>query len=168
MGTYAVQLAKAEGAAVMGVCSTGKTDLVRRLGADHVVDYTREEFAAVGSRHDLVLDIAGNRPLPLLLTALAPGGRLVLVLVGCEGGSRSSARCTGHCGPLRPERPADARTGATDRAADLRQLAGLAEAGTLRPVIDASFPLADAPEAIRRLEGGHGGGKLVVRIADVG
>ncbi|MEU6978967.1 zinc-binding dehydrogenase [Streptomyces sp. NPDC046371] len=57
---------------------------------------------------------------------------------------------------------------ATDRAADLRQLAGLAEAGTLRPVIDASFPLADAPEAIRRLEGGHGRGKLVVRIADVG
>ncbi|MFJ6351754.1 zinc-binding dehydrogenase [Streptomyces sp. NPDC092046] len=106
MGSYAVQLAKAEGAVVMGVCSTGKTDLVRRLGADHVVDYTREEFAAVGSRHDLVLDIAGNRPLPLLLTALAPGGRLVLVLVGCEGGSRSSARCTGHCGPLRPERPA--------------------------------------------------------------
>ncbi|WP_331739033.1 NAD(P)-dependent alcohol dehydrogenase [Streptomyces sp. NBC_01276] len=169
VGSYAVQLAKAEGAEVTGVCSTGKTDLVRRLGADHVVDYTREEFAAVGSRHDLVLDIAGNRPLPLLLTALAPGGRLVLV--GGEGGSRFFGTLHRQLRASLPGASGGRRMRAlvaTDKAADLRQLAVLAAAGTLRPVIDASFPLAEAPEAIRRLEGGHGRGKLVLRIADAG
>src|SRR5207253_4259735 len=86
VGTFAVQLAKAYGAEVTGVCSTGKTELVRSLGADHVVDYTQEDFAEGRNRYDLILDIAGNRSLSHLRRALAPQG--TLVIVGGEEGGR--------------------------------------------------------------------------------
>ena len=86
VGTFAVQLAKAFGAEVTGVCSTTKVDLVRTIGADHVIDYTREDIAGAGQRYDLILDIGGNRSLSHLRRALTPDG--TLVLLGGEGGGR--------------------------------------------------------------------------------
>ncbi|WP_030195956.1 NAD(P)-dependent alcohol dehydrogenase [Streptomyces sp. NRRL S-87] len=168
VGSYAVQLAKAGGAEVTGVCSTGKAELVRTLGADRVVDYTREDFAAVGTGHDLVLDMAGSRPLPELRRALAADG--TLVVVGGEGGGHvfgtlhrqlraSLPSFSG--GRLRP-------LVAVDRASDLRELAALAASGTIRPVIDRAYGLAEVPEALRRLGEGHNRGKAVVTIAGDG
>src|SRR5436305_7098202 len=97
VGTFAVQLAKAYGAEVTGVCSTAKTELVRSLGADHVIDYTQEDFADGRNRHDIILDIAGNRSLSRLRRALAPEGTLVIVEgKGAESGSEESIASSGH------------------------------------------------------------------------
>jgi NADPH:quinone reductase-like Zn-dependent oxidoreductase len=166
VGTFAVQLAKAFGAEVTGVCSTAKTDLVRSIGADHVVDYTREDFADGRLRYDLVLDTGGNRSLSELRRALAPRG--TLVIVGGEGGGR----WTGGFGrqifrapllslfvgqKLRP-------LVSTERTEDLLVLKELIEAGKVTPVVDRTYPLGEAAEAIRQLRSGSVRGKLVLTV----
>ena len=162
IGVYAVQLAKVFGAEVTGVCSTGKVELVRSLGADHVVDYTREEFAG---GFDLVLDIAGNRPLSRLRRALTPKG--TLVLVGGEGGGKLLQGTDRQVRALALSPFIGQRLRglfATQPAKDLVLLAELLEAGTVKPVIDRTFPLGAAPDAVRYLELGHSTGKSVLTV----
>jgi NADPH:quinone reductase-like Zn-dependent oxidoreductase len=166
IGTFAVQLAKARGAHVTAVCGPAKADLVRSIGADEVIDYTREEIDAGGARYDVIIDIAGNRPLALLRRALAPRGTLVLA-----GGDRYDRPVvTGMSRQLRAT-ILSMFTGqrlrallARENAADLETLAQLAEDGAVTPVIDRTYPLADAAEAIRQIAGGHATGKGVVTV----
>jgi NADPH:quinone reductase-like Zn-dependent oxidoreductase len=166
VGSFAVQLAKAFGAEVTGVCSTTKADLVRSIGADQVIDYTREDFAD-GTRHwDLILDTAGNRSLSQLQRALAPKG--TLVLVGGEGGGRWLGGFERQLfwAPMRsPFVGQKLRSLASkERKEDLQTLRELIEAGKVTPVIDRTYPLAEAPEAIRYLAQGHPRGKVAVTV----
>jgi len=165
VGTYAVQIAKASGAEVTGVCSTAKVDLVRSIGADHVIDYTRDDFAAGPQRYDLILDIGGNSPLPRLRRVLAPSG--TLVLVGGEDGDR----WTGGMGrPLRAValspfvRQRLTMKIANENYVDLERLARLLEAGELTPTIDKTYRLDQAPDAMRHLETGQARGKIVIAV----
>jgi NADPH:quinone reductase-like Zn-dependent oxidoreductase len=165
VGVFAVQLAKAFGAHVTGVCSTGKADLVRSLGADEVVDYTREDPVDGTHRFDLILDMAGNRPLSRLRRALTPRG--TLVIVGGEGGGRWLG---GFDRQLRavlvpPFGGRRLRMLVSEaRHTDLTLLAELIEAGSLKPVVDRCYPLAEVPDAIRDMRAGHVRGKLAVRV----
>jgi NADPH:quinone reductase-like Zn-dependent oxidoreductase len=165
VGAYAVQLAKAFGAHVTGVCSTAKVELVRSIGADHVIDYTRDDFSDAGKRYDLILDTAGNRPLSVLRRALAPRG--TLVVVGGEGGGP----WTGGIGRSLRAGMLSLFVGqklralmSVERHEDLRFLTQLIEAGTVAPVIDKSYALADAPAAIQYVHEGRARGKVVVAI----
>jgi NADPH:quinone reductase-like Zn-dependent oxidoreductase len=164
VGSFAVQLAKAFGAEVTGVCSTAKTDLVRSLGAD-VIDYTWEDFADQPRRYDVIVDTAGLRSLSHLRRCLTPKG--ALVIVGGEGGGRWSG---GVDRQLRAQLlslfTAQRLFGllATEPRSDLDTLRQLIEDGQLMPVIDRTYPLNEAPDAIRRLERGEARGKLVVTI----
>jgi NADPH:quinone reductase-like Zn-dependent oxidoreductase len=166
IGTFAVQLAKARGAHVTAVCGPAKADLVRSIGADEVIDYTREEIDAGGARYDVIIDTAGSRPLAVLRRALAPRGTLVLA-----GGDRYDRPVvTGMSRQLRAT-ILSMFTGqrlsallAKENAADLETLAQLAEDGAITPVIDRTYPLADAAEAIRQIAGGHATGKGVVTV----
>jgi NADPH:quinone reductase-like Zn-dependent oxidoreductase len=168
VGTYAVQIAKALGAQVTGVCSTAKTDLVTSIGADHVLDYTRDDFADGSQRYDLILDIAGNSPLARLRRALTPAGTLVLA------GGENGGRWTGMSRQLRAlARSPFTRQRLTmlisrQRRADLETLARLIEAGQLTPVIGKTYPLRQAPDAMRHLQAGHARGKLVLTMTDAG
>ena len=165
IGTFAVQIANAHGAEVTGVCSTTKTDLVRSIGADHVIDYTREDFANGRQHHDVILDTAGNRSLSHLRRALTPQG--TLVIVGGEGGER----WFGVGRPLRAlllspfVRQKLRSLFSIERSqADLQFLTELVEAGTVTPVIDRTLPLSEVPEAIRSWEEGHARGKIVITV----
>jgi NADPH:quinone reductase-like Zn-dependent oxidoreductase len=165
VGTFAVQLAKLFGAEVTGVCSTRNLELVRSLGADHVIDYTREDFAANGRRYDLILQLAGTRSPADCRRALTPKGQLLL----------SSGEGPGRwIGPL--GRMAKAvvlspfvgqRLGAFEAKPsgdDLRALAELIEAGKVAPVIDRTYPLPETPAALGYLETGHARGKVVITV----
>ncbi len=165
VGSYAVQLAKAFGAEVTGVCSTPKVDLVRSLGADHVLDYTREDFADGSHRYDLVLDIAGNPTLSRLRRALTPNGTAVIV-GGEEGG-----RWTGGFGrSLRAPvlspflRQRLTMLASKERASDLERLTPLLEGGSVTPRIDRTYSLDRVPEAMRHLEAGKARGKVAISI----
>lgn len=165
VGTFAVQLAKAFGAEVTGVCGTTKADLVRSIGADDVIDYTREDFADRARHYDLILDTAGNRPLSHLRRALTPRGTLVIV-----GGERGGRWIGGNDRQLRALMLAPF-VGQRLRglfsmpcAEDLRLLRELIEAGKITPVIDRTYPLGEVPEAIRYLEKGHTRGKVVITV----
>ena len=164
VGTYAVQLAKAFGAEVTGVSSTAKVDLVTSLGADHVIDYTREDFADGTRRYDLVLDIGGSTPVRRLRRALRPRGTLVFV------GGENSGNLTGLGRQLRGAllspflRQRLVLLVAKERAADLETLTGLIEDGKLVPSVDRSYPLDEAPAALRSLENGHVRGKAVITV----
>ncbi|MCB5274970.1 Zinc-type alcohol dehydrogenase-like protein [Arthrobacter sp. SO5] len=165
VGAYAVQLAKAFGAEVTGVCSTAKMDLVRRIGADHVIDYKHDDFADGARQFDLILDTAGNRRLSVLRRALKPRG--TLVIVGGEGGGR----WTGGFGRSLRAAMLSPFVGqqlkgliAVERAADLRFLTGLIEAGTVTPVIDKSYPLGEAAAAIEYVHEGRARGKVVITV----
>ena len=165
VGTFALQLAKAFEAHVTGVCSTTKVDLVRSLGADHVIDYTREDFADQAQRYDLILDTAGRRPLTHLRRALAARG--TLVIVGGEGGGRLTGGFERQLraallSPFLGQRLRALM--AVDTRADLLFLKGLIEAGALSPVIDATYPLNDAAKALADADEGHGRGKKVITI----
>ena len=166
VGSLAVQIAKGLGATVTGVCSTPKADLVRSLGADDVIDYTREDFAD-GSRHwDLIVDTAGRRPLSKLRRALTPKG--TLVIVGGDGGGRWTGGF--FRGVLRApivslfvgQRLRGLATKVKNE--DLVTLTELVEAGTVAPVIDRTYPLIEAPDAIRYLAEGHTAGKIVITV----
>lgn len=166
VGTFAVQLAKAFGAEVTGVCSTAKVDLVRSIGADHVIDYSREDVAGSGQRYDLILDIGGHRTLSQLRHALTPRGTLVIV-GGEDGGKWIGAAVGRDFQALAISRFVRQRlrmfiSKANNR--DLQFLVELIEAGKIRPVIDKTFRLDEAPNAIRYLEGGHARGKVVITV----
>jgi NADPH:quinone reductase-like Zn-dependent oxidoreductase len=165
VGTYAVQLAKAFGAEVTGVCSTTKVDMVRSLGADHVIDYTREDFAEGEQRYDVILDTGGNASLSRLRRALAPKG--TLVIVGAETGGRWLGGTDRQLRALLLSRFIDQKlTTFVSRGnhQDLIVLKELIESGKITPVIDRTYPLTEAPKAIRYLEQGHARGKVVITV----
>jgi NADPH:quinone reductase-like Zn-dependent oxidoreductase len=165
VGTFAVQLAKAFGAEVTGVCSTANAELVASIGADQVIDYTRADFTRARRRYDLVIDIAGNRTLAETRRVLVPDG----VLVGVGGPDKGR-----WIGPLgRSARmvllsPAVSQRMtfflARQRKADLAVLRELLEAGTITPVIDRTYALGEVAEAIRYLETGHARGKIAITV----
>ncbi|MGC4817029.1 NAD(P)-dependent alcohol dehydrogenase [Micromonospora sp. DT63] len=167
VGTLAVQLAKALGATVTGVCSTRNVDLVRSLGADHVVDYRRDDFTRGADRHDVVFDLVGNRSLRELRRALTPTGTLVL----SGGGVYDGGSLIGPVGllargrllaPLVRQRIVTLTT--TPGRQHLDALRAHVEAGRLTPVIDRTYPLHEVPAAIRYLEGEHARAKVVITI----
>jgi NADPH:quinone reductase-like Zn-dependent oxidoreductase len=164
VGTYAVQLAKALGAEVTGVCSTAKLDLVSSLGADHVLDYTQQDFADGTRTYDLILDVGGNPSLTRLRRALTPRGTAVFV------GSENSGDLTGMGRQMRGAlispllRQRLALLLAKERATDYERLTTLIEAGQVSPSLDRTFPLEEAPEAMRLLERGQVRGKIAITI----
>jgi NADPH:quinone reductase-like Zn-dependent oxidoreductase len=165
VGSFAVQLAKAFGAKVTGVCGPDKLDLVRSIGADDAIDYTRESFTDGARRWDLILDTAGRRPLSQLRRALVPKG--TLVMVGGEGGGRWLGGFERQLlAPLLSPFMGVRLIGLMpmERHEDLVVLKELIEAGKVTPVIDRTFPLSAVPEAIRYLERGHARGKVVITV----
>jgi NADPH:quinone reductase-like Zn-dependent oxidoreductase len=169
VGTFAVQLAKAYGADVTAVDGTEKLDMLRSIGADDVVDYTQEDFTRSGERYDLILDIPGNHPWSDLRRALTPEG--TYVLIGHDQYGRAGRRWIGSLGrfakllvlspftsQLHPFR------GAKDPGDRLTAMKELIEAGKITPVIDRTFPLSEAPEAIRYLGSGQALGKVVLTM----
>ncbi|HEX8629779.1 MAG TPA: NAD(P)-dependent alcohol dehydrogenase [Catenuloplanes sp.] len=165
VGTFAVQIAKAFGAVVTGVSSTSKVELVRSIGADHVIDYTLTNVTDGLQRYDVILDIGGNRPLTALRRALTPRG--TLVIIGGETGGRWLAGTDRQLRAmaLSPLIGQTLRTFvATERSEDLAVLAELIESGTVTPVIDRTYPLAEAPAAIRHMQDGLARGKVVITI----
>jgi NADPH:quinone reductase-like Zn-dependent oxidoreductase len=164
VGSFAVQLAKAFGAEVTGVCSTNSVDLVRSIGADQVIDYTQQDFTRTGRRYDLILEMAGNRSLADLRRALTPKG--TLVLVGGSGGRWFMG--TGRTlravlvSPFVGQRLRSFLS--KPRGEDLEVLKELIEAGKLTPVIDRTFPLSETAEAIRYVGERSTQGKTVITV----
>ena len=164
VGTFAVQVAKALGAEVTAVCSTANVEIARSIGADHVIDYTREDFTKSGRRYDLMFDVAGNHSVADCKNMLKPGG--TYVPVGGRGGRV--------LGPLpRLVRAALAFGFGNKRLAwfvahmdqeDMTFLAELLESGQLKPVIENTYPLAEAPTALRNMGDGHAKGKSVITV----
>jgi NADPH:quinone reductase-like Zn-dependent oxidoreductase len=165
VGTFAVQIAKSLGAEVTGVCSTRKVDLVRSIGADHVIDYTQEDFTQSGQRYDVILDNVANHSLSDCRRALTPKGTLI------PNNGTAGGRWTGTLGRtvkalvmspfLRQRlRPFISK----EKNGDLVVLKELIEAGKVIPVIDRTYPLSEAPDAIRHLEEGHARGKVVITV----
>ena len=159
VGTFAVQIAKALGAEVTGVCSATKVDLVRSIGADHVVDYTREDFTRSGQRYDLILDQAANFPLAACRRALTPQG-LHIPNSGLGGLGYVLKAFLLSLVWRQQGRPIIV----IPNHADLAALDELIEAGKLVPVIDRTYALAETPEAFRYLDDGHARGKVVIRV----
>jgi NADPH:quinone reductase-like Zn-dependent oxidoreductase len=166
VGTYAVQIATALGAEVTGVCSTRNVELVRSLGAAHVVDYTTEDFTDGRAQYDVILDNVGNRPLRWVRRALTPTGTLVL------NGGGSPGRVFGAVGSLARAVAVNAVVRqrlrpflAKPKQEDLLTLTGLIEDGKLRSVVDRTYPLAETTEGLRRVEQGHARGKVVITVA---
>jgi NADPH:quinone reductase-like Zn-dependent oxidoreductase len=163
VGTFAVQIAKAFGANVTGVCSTPKVDLVRSIGADRVIDYTHADITDDNERYDLVLDIGGNRPLSQLRHVLARDG--TLVIVGGEGGGRWTGGIHRQLGAMALSPFVRQRLGtfiAKENSTDLDALRALIETGAVTPAIDRVVALHQVPDAIRDLCGGQVRGKIVV------
>ena len=156
VGTFAVQIAKSYGSEVTGVTSTRNVDLVRSLGADHVVDYTTTDFVGGGGRYDLILDAVGTRSVPDLRRALAEGGKASVT------GFTSVRRLMGVS--LRGGKDI-AMVSAHVTTKDLEVLSELIEAGKVRPEIDRRYPFAEIPAAIAYLEQGHARGKVVAGVA---
>ncbi|HEY4314765.1 MAG TPA: NAD(P)-dependent alcohol dehydrogenase [Actinomycetes bacterium] len=165
VGTFAVQLAKAFGAEVTGVCSGTKVDLVRELGADHVVDYSREDVTAGDQRYDLVLDTGGNTPLSRLRRVLTPKG--TLVIVGGETGGRWLGGSDRQVRALIVSPFVSQKLGSficRENHEDLLVLSELVEAGKVTPLIDRTFALSETAKAIDYLTEGHARGKVVVTV----
>ena len=166
VGSFAVQIAKALGAAeVTGVCSTRNLDLVRSIGADHVIDYTQEDFTRGAGRYDIVVDTVGNHSLAEFRRVLNSQG--TFVIVGGKGGRWIGPLAQVLKGRLMsrfvsPQRIVTASGRPSGK--DLEFLNGLMEAGKVTPVIDRAYALSEAPEAIRYLEQGHARGKVVVTV----
>jgi NADPH:quinone reductase-like Zn-dependent oxidoreductase len=165
VGTFAVQLAKSFGAEVTGVCSTRNLDQARSLGADRVVDYTREDFTRGDRRYDLLLDVAGSRSWPECRRVLTP--QATFVLVGAPKGSR----LLGPLGHILQIRLASLRASqkvtffiSKAKTEDLVTLQELLEAGTVTPVVERTYALPEAVDALRHLGEGHAQGKLVVTV----
>jgi NADPH:quinone reductase-like Zn-dependent oxidoreductase len=163
VGTFAVQIARAFGTEVTGVCSTHNLDMVRSIGAHHMIDYTREDFTRTGQHYDLIYDAVGNRSVSAYRRALNPGGTCVVA------GFTSLPRLFEHMliGPLR-SKIGDKKVGLMGKAQikqkDLVSLRELLEAGKVTPVIDRRYSLREVPEAIRYLEAKHARGKVVITV----
>jgi NADPH:quinone reductase-like Zn-dependent oxidoreductase len=163
VGSYAVQIAKSFGAEVTGVCGTAKADLVRSIGADHVIDYTRADFADGQRHYDLILDIGGNSRLSRLRRALTPKG--TLVIAGGEGGKWTGVGRQLRALMLSPVVPQRLTMYiSTHRQADLEALRQQVEAGHVTPVVGKAYPLPEVPEAIRHLESGRAQGKIAITV----
>jgi NADPH:quinone reductase-like Zn-dependent oxidoreductase len=165
VGTFTVQIAKALGGQVTAVCGPSGVEIARSLGADEVVDYSREDFTRSGRRHDLLVDIAGDRPWRHLRRALAPQATLVIV----GGPMKPALGPLGHIAATKVRAlPASQKAVffvARPNRADLETLAELADAGKLEPVVDRTYPLEQAAEALRHLGTGHPRGKVVVSVS---
>jgi NADPH:quinone reductase-like Zn-dependent oxidoreductase len=165
VGTFAVQIAKAFGAEVTGVCSTKNVDLARSLGADHVVDYTQEDFTQLGKRHDLMLDIAGSRSFFDCRRALTP--EATVVLVGGPMTYRGLGPLPHLAGTLLKSRGRSQKVTffvAKITKEDLVVLQELLESGKVTPVLDRKYQLSEAAEALRYLGEGHARGKVVITV----
>ena len=169
VGTFAVQIAKSFGAEVTGVCSGRNVELVRSLGADHVIDYTKEDFTKRAERYDLILDNVGNQPLSGFRRVLTPTGKYVVV----GGGGVNDSRWTGpligviKMLTLKPFVTQEMRMMLADMSRkDLASLADLIQTGKVKPVIDRTYTFSQLPEAMRYLEEGHARGKVVVTVGD--
>ena len=156
VGTFAVQIAKSFGTEVTGVCSTRNLDMVRSIGADHVIDYTQTDFTNTGQRYDLIFDAIGNRSVSDLKRALTPNG--ICSVAGFTSLSRLFQ--TMFFGGKNVGLMETAKA----NQADLVFIQGLLEAGKVVPVIDRRYPLSETAEAIRYLEAGHARGKVIVTI----
>jgi NADPH:quinone reductase-like Zn-dependent oxidoreductase len=165
VGTFAIQIAKALGAEVTAVCSARNVELVRSLGADHVVDYTKEDFTHGPRRYDLILDNIENRPLSHVRRALTRDGTLVLNSGTGAGGLRLLVRLIRPVLLSRLVRHNLRRYLSTPNQADLQFLKALVEDGKLRPVIDSSYALNETAEALRHIETGRARGKVVIAVA---
>lgn len=162
VGPFAVQIAKALGVEVTGVCSTAKMEMVRSAGADHVIDYTQEDFTRSGRRYDRIIDIAGTRSIFACRRALRPNGTYLWV-----GGSTARLLQAVLLGPLislAGNRKMGMLPWKPFPKEDVAFLTGLVDAGILRPVIDRRYPLAEVPDALRYLESGHARGKVVITM----
>ena len=162
VGTYAVQIAKSYGTEVTAVCSTGKIDLVRSIGADHVIDYTKEDFTLNGQLYDLILGVNGYHPLSEYKRALSPKGTYV-----CIGGTMRQLFGSILLGPLKSEKGGKQlrNMGSVKiNQKDLVVMKELLEAGKVIPVIDRRYPLSETPEAFRYLGAGHAKGKVVITV----
>jgi NADPH:quinone reductase-like Zn-dependent oxidoreductase len=165
VGTFAVQIAKSFGAIVTGVCSTRNVEMVRSLGADHVIDYTQEDFTRSGQKYDLIFQLAGTRSPSDLRRALTAQGTLVLSSGESDGRWLGPVDRMIKAVVLSPF--VSQKLGsflAKPNKDDLQFLKELIEAGTVKPVIDRTYPLGEAPEAIRYLEEGHARGKVVISV----
>lgn len=164
VGSFAVQIAKALGAEVTGVCSTRNVDLVRSLGADHVIDYTTTDVTRAGKRYDVILDNVEAQPLAAVRSVLSPTGTLI----------PNSGRGGRWLGPLRRIIAARVRSGFTrqrlrpfasiEKREDLLALADMLAAGEITPVIERAYPLDDAADALRHVAAGHSRGKVVITV----
>ena len=164
VGSFGVQIARMLGAEVTGVCSTANVEMVRSLGADHVIDYTREDFTAGGRRYDLIVDNIENRPLSAVRRALTPRGTLVLNSGTGATGLRMLARLAWPLilSPFTSHRLR--RYLSNPKRADLEWLAERAADGSLRPVIGSTYPLSETAAALRVIETGHSRGKVVIAV----
>ena len=169
VGTFAVQIAKSFGAEVTGVCSTRNVELVRSLGADHVIDYTKEDFTKRGVRYDVIFDNVGNHSFSARRRVLAPNG--ICVAVGIGGGGVKGGEALGRIAgtfvsaglsSFTDQKFVQYRT--TTSKEDLILLGGLVEAGKVRPIIEQTYKLDQAPEALRRVYEGHTRAKLLVTV----
>ena len=166
VGTFAVQIAKWQGAHVSGVCSARNVEMVLSIGADRAIDYTHEDLAAGGERYDVIFDLVGNRSLADFRKVLKAEG----IFIGCGGGSPETS--AGHllAGMLRQmaagwfTKQKLVGVLAKRSKADLEVLRELLGSGLVKPVIDRTYPLAEVPDAIRYLEGGHARGKVVIQV----
>ena len=166
VGTFAVQIAKSFGAEVAGVCSTRNLDMVRSLGADHVIDYTKEDFTQAGELYDLILDNVGNRSLSDCKRALKPGGFYLL-----NGYSPRMVIQLTRQGPKILKNENKRMEGSKEiktNQADLNFMKELLESGKVKPVIDRCYSLSEVPDAIRYLEEGHARGKVVITVCAEG
>jgi NADPH:quinone reductase-like Zn-dependent oxidoreductase len=167
VGTFAVQIAKSFGADVTGVCSTRNIELVQSLGADHVIDYTKDDFTKGPERYDVLIDNVGNRSLSECRSVLKPNG--IYVLVG--GGGANEQGVLGGLGKALEAavyaKFVKQKMGmmmADSNQKDLTLLADMVQSGKMKPVIDKTYQLADVPEAIRYLEEGHARGKVIITV----
>jgi NADPH:quinone reductase-like Zn-dependent oxidoreductase len=169
VGTFAVQIAKSFGAEVTGVCSGRNADMVRSIGADHVVDYTKDDFTQSAQRYDLIIDNVGNRSLSECRRVLNPKGKIILI----GGGGVNDSRWTGpligviKMLALKPFVTQEMSMMLAEmNNKDLTILADLMQSGKVKPVIDRTYPLSQLPEALRYLEEGHARGKVVITVGD--
>jgi NADPH:quinone reductase-like Zn-dependent oxidoreductase len=170
VGTIAVQLAKAYGANVTGVDDTTKLEMVRSIGADHLIDYTQEDFTESGERYDLIFDIPGNHPFSACRRVLAPNGNYVLI--GHDLFGQGAGRWFGSIprvlklvalSPFVSQLPTP-NFSMPDKKNQMAVLKDLLEAGKITPIIDRTYPLAEVPEAIGYLEEGHARGKVIITV----
>jgi NADPH:quinone reductase-like Zn-dependent oxidoreductase len=161
VGTFAVQIAKSFGAEVTGVCSTRNLDILRSIGADHAIDYTKEDFTRKTQRYDLILAVNGYQPISAYKRALSPNG--IYVLIGGSGAQITQAMFLGPWISLTGNKKMGNKLQRPNQK-DLVYMKELLEAGKVKPVIDRCFKLSEVPEALRYFEEGHAQGKVVITV----